>query len=925
MDLSWILLAFFLVALIRGMTKALSKSMLKNSLRLGAVVVAFLITFALQVGGVYQNAIASVVELINLAAMLPMLAGAADLIAALASTIASPIIFVITFFPILWILRLIISIVCRAIENNAKEKAQTNTDSTPACEPEIEAEAEESSDAAESSSDAEPAADEPVSDEGETAPASEETTDDAATEVATEACENAEPEITAEVEETAPEAETATEAETAPEAEEIPEPAKEIKPKKEKKKKKSGFYEECAWKKAISVATGAIASLLTLAVFLMPMFYLMSVASTVTHALDNSDADDSQVYKAVEVVDEYVVDPYENSFVYKFYDIVAITDLLEYTTKAGGKITLDNGTVVYADEVLKGILTHGVSAAAQVTSVKSTCPTIKSDIQALVGDPMISSIAADVLMGVIADLEMSEPAEGDFAGAFINSLIDHYKTADKAAIENDLHIISGVAGVLAEEKVVIAFIAGEDYLNAMLGDGEFLSSVINKVISDETITPLLVDYLMIAIECVEVEEPAEDDLMGGLIANFADHYKTADRAIIESDLKALGNAVGVLAEQEILSALASGNVDFEEFLADRGVLGDIVEAISGLSAFTPTVEGAFELGIGMLGEALHIPENDAQVYDEFTAELVAAMVKSPDSKYNYSDWNSIQGFVKYVGDHGEKVTKYKGTADYDKFMSFYEQWKVVQAAFAHASEDRSFGYFSMQIQGNWYVYDNTYKTIVKMEGDAAEQYKNKICNVAGVINALTRYASVNAVDLEYVYSVLDAYAQSTGADEVSRELANRILAKDGFVSSAVTLEKLNAATDFSAWSDEAVKAQDSRLCVDIIMDLLGIMETLGNIEGVGGIEGAGQLADYFVVLGATFDVMEQTSCINELPELLIEGLIKSDMISDFIAPSFAFQSIEIVNNNDTKNYVDVMTTVTSIIKMGINSFGGMMK
>ena len=109
------------------------------------------------------------------------------------------------------------------------------------------------------------------------------------------------------------------------------------------------------------------------------------------------------------------------------------------------------------------------------------------------------------------------------------------------------------------------------------------------------------------------------------------------------------------------------------------------------------------------------------------------------------------------------------------------------------------------------------------------------------------------------------------------------------------------------------------------MDLLGIMETLGNIENVGGIEGAAELADYFVVLGSTLDIMSETSCINQLPELLIEGLIKSDMISDFISPSIAFQSIEIVRNNEDKTYVDVMGTITSIIKMGINSFGGMMK
>ena len=42
MDLQWILLALFLVAIVWGVTKSFSVSMLRNTLRLGLVVVSFL-------------------------------------------------------------------------------------------------------------------------------------------------------------------------------------------------------------------------------------------------------------------------------------------------------------------------------------------------------------------------------------------------------------------------------------------------------------------------------------------------------------------------------------------------------------------------------------------------------------------------------------------------------------------------------------------------------------------------------------------------------------------------------------------------------------------------------------------------------------------------------------------------------------------
>ena len=469
MDLSWILLAFFLVALIRGMTKALSRSMLKNSLRLGAVAVAFLITFALQVGGVFQNAIASVVEVINLAAMLPMLAGKEAIISAIASTIASPFIFVIIFFPILWILRIIIAIVCKVIEKKAKAEAEAapTVETSPATE---EAPVETSEPVAEPVAETEPAS-EPVA-EGEATPvaepkAEEQTEAEPETEPATEtaSCEEAAPEVVVPAEEPAPVAE--------------PAPIAEVKAEKPKKaKKKSGLYEECAWKRVISVVAGGLASILVLSVFLMPTFYIFSIASTATHALDSSDADDSQIYKIADIVDEYVVAPYENSFVYKFYDHVAVIDLLNYTATAGGKITLDDGRVVYADDMLRSLISHGISAGAQITSAKSECATVKEDVVALLADPTISSLLSDVLMSFIKDYEMEEPSEEDLLGGLVANFVEYYKAADKATIEKDLQALGGAVGVLAEARIIAMLVSGNVAMEDLLADEEILGDVV---------------------------------------------------------------------------------------------------------------------------------------------------------------------------------------------------------------------------------------------------------------------------------------------------------------------------------------------------------------------------------------------------------------------------------------------------------------
>ena len=810
MDFSWILLALFLVALIWGMRKALYRSVLKNALRLGSVVVAFLITFGLQLGGVFQNAVDTVVELLDLASELPILAGATDLIGALATTIAVPLVFFIPFILITWILRVIIHFVCKAIDNAAAKKA-----ASPVVEETVAAPAPEAKEEAPAEQPAEATEEQPT----------EEKVEETAEPAESEALEaNAEAEKTVEAEE-------GTEQPTEEKAEETPtEEVEEVKeetpapapapvaeePKKAKKKIKTGIYEECAWKKIVSIATGAISGLLVLAVMLMPIFYLMSIVTTATDAIDGSDADDSQVYMMVDIVDEYIASPYEDSFVYSFYKAVGLSDLMNYTAKVGGKLQLGSETV-YADDVLKGIITHGISAAAQITSAKSECNDVKDDVNAIISDPVVSSIISDVVMSFIADME--------------------------------------------------------------------------------------------------IEEASEEDLMAGLINNFLEYYKNADKETISSDLQAVGQAIGVLAEERIIAQLIlGGEVDLGAMLEDEETLGDVVEAISGLSAFGPTVEGAFQLGIDILGETLQIPANDAEAYDNFVEDLIDRMVKSDSTKF---DSNTIKYYVYNCAKNGVKVSASNGIKGHSTFVAYVAHWEKVQGAFANASEDKSYGYFTIEINGEWYVYDKNSKDIVIYNGQ--EEYKDKISPVAGLINALALSSSTKEITVDRLYEILTQYA-GTATDATSVALANKILNKDSFVTEAVTVEKMLAATDFTDWTAEE-KATDSRLCVSIITKLLGLMDALGGTDASEGIEGALGMIDQFQLLGETMDMMKQTSCIGNLPSLLIEGIVKNEMFSDYMKPSIAFQINSIVENND-KTYAECMNQIAGILKWAISSLGG---
>ena len=772
MDLSWILLALFLVALIRSVIGSLGRSFIKNALRLGSVIVAFLITLVLQVCGVFQsitgiivNAISGVIDLEEL---LGSLSGVADIAIALVSTMISMVFFIIAFLVIRGIIRLFIPLITRAIEGAIEKKAQAPK----------------------------PAAAQPADEQSALTVETPELTEAVEAVETVEVAETAEAPEVAEVQ--------------APEAAEAQAPVLEEKPTEEKKPKKKikGYCHECAWKKAISIATAAISGLLVFAILFMPVFYTMSFALAATASLDDTDATDSQIYKLLDIADDNVIDSYKRSFVYGFYNALAIDDLMNYAAKTGGKITLDNGKVVYAADVIKVLLTHGVSAAMQLTSAESECEDVAEDVKAIVSTPAVSSILADLLISLIADIETDSAEDGD--------------------------------------------------------------------------------------------------LMGGFVDNFIESYKEADKATIERDLVALGETIGVLAEKKIIAAFISGDAGVESILSDKELLSDTVAAISGLSAFGPTIEGAFELGIEILGQTLMIPTDDAAAYDIFISDLLDSMVKDKNATFD-SSFNAA-AYANYCITEGKPINSYKA------FDTYVKHWKKVQAAFAHASEDKSYGSFTIEINGKTYLEDGGY--IVEY----TDAYKDKVSPIAGIINELTRTSANGRLSESDLYARLQAYLASPRAVGASAELARGILNPTTFVTKSVTVEKMMASTSFTDWTEEE-KRNDSRLCVDIIVDLLDLMDSLGNMGDADGVDAAYDLVDQFVALGETMDTMKQTSCINGLPELLLEGLVKHDILSTYMKPSVVFAINDLVKNND-KSYAHCMGQIADQIRFAISTVGG---
>lgn len=780
MNFQWIFLAFFLVFMISEVVKALYKPMIKNLLRLICIPVAFIITYVMQACGLFQLVAKKAIELLDLASKLGQYAGLIDYLIAFASTALSSVLFVAVFYIVFWLLKLIhVNLIANSIEASRRKQKKAQLKEAIKKEKAM---------------------------------------------VKQAIVEN-EKRLEEQLEAGEDEAENAFSIAYKDLDEDEIEDLVEKRVEEEKKiKTKTGFFAESLENRVVSLISGAVSGILIFGITLMPVFYTMGILTSVTDSLANSDADDSNVYKMVAVVDEHIVAPYNSSFVVQLYDSMALVDLMNSAARRSGTIELDNGEKIYVDDVVRTVLTHGVSAAAQLTSQKTEYKSLGNDIKAITSNPLVSTLLSDAILGKLQALEVPAVEDGD--------------------------------------------------------------------------------------------------ILGGLKAGFIKHYKSVDEKTFAEDIEFISDAVVVLAKNGLLSGILNGgDVDLDSMLSDEEKLGDVIESMAGLSVFEPVMSDLLRGTIETIGSTLAIPADDGEAYDAFLADLIETMGKYNSSYINISNVNS---FVKGCAQSATHLVSDHATAaptEASSFVEYLKRWSDIQSVFMNASEDRSLAYFTITVDGQLYILDMGNISSVEDVADMkkatitavanASEYGNKISPLSHLINYLA-CLSHSSVDQAYINTVLTSYVSSTSDEyQACKDVATSLMNKDTFVSHGVTIEKMTDSLDFEDWTREE-KKNDGRLSASIILSFLDISESLGAESS-----DIDTMLDQFVVLGRTMDLMKQTSCMKDLPPLLLEGLVKNGQIGEILTPSIVNQIIDKVESNEDLSYEGYMKSLVDTFKIAL--------
>ncbi len=972
MNFQWILLALFMMAIISNIAKAMRNPMLKNALRLVSILVAFVITFILQISGVFQNIAGDLVGKLELASLAPEYAGlisnALGFLLPFCTTFLSPLLFTLTFAILYLLLKLIhVNLVYDYVMEQRRRKEVKALKETLDAEKRL--------------------IKQTIVDNEESFMSSMQKITEEHPEIDTYPYE-------------------------ALEEREINRMVKKRIKAEKKKRAKMGFFKESGEKKAISFICGIVCGFLLFGVTWMGLFYTMDVLSDVTDGIKNTNASDTKIYQAVELVDKHVVAPYEESFVYKFYDSMAMIDLLNYTVRAGGKLEV-NGEIIYADDVMRDHMMRAVRLACEMTSAKSEQDHIGEDISALTKDPMMVSLLADAFVLLMEKVEPMEADPEDPINTILATIINNYKGENNREVFiNDMGALSDIVVIAAENKLLAKVISDTSNIGALLEDKEMIKELVGAMSGLSAYAPAMNGAFTLGINMVgEMLAPADNQAGYEMLVNKLVSASGGVSTISDEDLASLyaffKNASDFVSTNDnntssgILAYLADPLYAVEKLRDEGNALKERAEKLeqdaNNLKTEGETLQSdaetlkaqaeAIALEIADLeykkAQGTITPEEELEL-DELIDQETALTTQADDLQVRGEELvaegevlaaeaedlaNDVEDLITRAE---ETLTSFEDRIKgFAPFITYFINWMNIQKPFMLANEDATTAPLAINIDGTLYVCNTDILTLEMIldvafgengfgnldnivggddqddpanPGDpgtddaddilniTVDQYLEKIpmrelleklevtsdstemegrvSELTDLVNFIILTANANKnqttpveINNEWLYTVLASYSADSSNPKACCDMADKIVAaKDdpaSFEYLGTTVEKMQATLHFGEdWTDEDKKA-DSKQLVEIIFTLVDLIKSMDNADEAEAVANVSEeengdssqlteLLGLLKTLGIVMDQMAETSCLAELPPVMIEGILKHEMLSMAMTPSMLY-------------------------------------
>ncbi len=943
MNLQWILLAFFLAHMIWEIFMALTRPMHRNVLNLISIPVAFLIAFTLQVMGLFQAGANWLLGLVELESYVgPELS---EFAAAYLSTILSPALFVLVYWIIIWLVRLIhVNLISKFIENRQIKKEKRLLKMAIKEEKVLVKELVRANE--------------------EEAMALRETLEQ----------NGFNPDLMDDYDIL---------------DEDDIEDMVEDRVKREKRAiKRLGWFKESKEKKSVSIIAGAVSGFLAFAIAFMPVFYTMGVLSDITKSIDHEHPEDNynKIYLAIDFVDDNLVIPYESSFVYQIYDSMGLVDLMNGTVMLGGQLIVD-GEVQYADTIGRDVLTNTIKVVTQVMSNNPNPEVLRNALNGIITEPLLFSFIYDAIEKIMADQEVPDDYdESDILSTIKYQIIANYKapteptmptqdmfateeeyqaallqyekdladyTAKAAAykemLTGDIEALTDVIVTLVEKKLIADLISGANDFDALLSDKDNIKDLLGTMSGLSVYNVVMTGAFDSGINMigpmlgVPADKQAGTDAFISQIINASNNVSDMSAEDLASLKTLFINAASAtyadnntLPAGSILAYVADPLYSAEKIKDELKELKDQFDSYDALATELKGLQDKLASGTSLTAEEQARLTELLEMQDELgslasKADEFSALVETKADE--------VEGFISQFED------RLKG---FTPFVNYFLNWMNVQKPFMLSGVDTTNAPLSIIAGGSVYVCNTDSLSIDTLldfalgddstEGDSTkggsteggsteggsdsvddllntkvDDFLDKIpmrsllesltikekteddgvelSPVADLINFLIeKYADSTTGNMshENFTTVLSGFvAMNAENDSYSETLAASLISGE-FEYNGVTVEEMKSSMKFGDDWTEELKKNDSEKLVDIIFTIIDLMGGLGGSEeevAVASEDELGAMMDMLSILGKTLDIMADTYCLEELPQLMLEGLLKNEMLSTVMTPT----------------------------------------
>ncbi len=506
MDFQSILLALFISALIYNVIKALYRPMLENFLRLLCIPIAFIITYVIQALGIFQLIINRALSIFELQSLLGGFGDLYGYISATITTFFAPLFFIGIYSVLRFVLnKLHVKLIIKYINSRNKKRALRDFRNT-------------------------------IREEKEKALArvweSEQRIDQYREDHDMDVGESyANDDL--------------------PDEDEIEDIVEKKVGFEKIKLTFKGFFSEGPEEKALSIICGAVSGFLSLGIMLMPFFYAMNFATIVTDAAAQTEAENSKVYKVIQVVDKYIITPYEDTFVVELYDSMGMVDLMVNTVRTSGYFKLEDQKI-YPHDVNKHFTKYGVRIAIDVTDLTSKHETLGEDVRQFTMHPLMISIITDGVVyvlnsGMIQEYLPMDPDSSNPMASIPAKLIGFYVDAEdpKTVVRNDVVAMGDMMVVLVKSGIITDIMSQNFDITTLTQSPEMLTEMIGAMSGLSAFPPIMESVFEMGIDMMAgfLQIPADDetayinyknDLYGAIMGNDGVAY---DMAAIERFVK----------------------------------------------------------------------------------------------------------------------------------------------------------------------------------------------------------------------------------------------------------------------------------------------------------------------------------------------------------------------------------------------------